>query len=193
MFSESFQLHMLVKTTTSRLFLLLSILLLSVLIFSGCMYSREISHIRRDIEREFPGAEFEKEFVISIGPGFFDTVGWLAKLVDDDDVHRIGDYLNEIRRVKVGVYRTEQLPFEGDLELESLQRFSENGWELAVKVQDEQEIVWVLYREWYDEVRDMFILVLDDEDLIIVRIEGYLNRLLQKIVEDETYATRLLD
>ena len=58
---------------------------------------------------------------------------------------------------------------------------------------DEQEIVWVLYREWYDEVRDMFILVLDDEDLIIVRIEGYLNRLLQKIVEDETYATRLLD
>lgn len=176
------------KTISSRLFLLLSVLMIS-----GCMYSREISHIRRDIEREFPGAEFDREFVVSVGPGFFDTVGWLAERVDDYDARRIGDYLNEIRRVKVGVFRTERLPYEGDLELESLQRFSENGWELAVKVQDDQEIVWVLYREWYDEVRDMFILVLDDEDLVIIRIEGYLNRLLEKIVEDETYATRLFD
>jgi len=188
MLSDSFGMHVLLKTTTSRLFLLLSILMLS-----GCMYSREISHIRRDIEREFPGAEFDREFVVSIGPGFLDTVGWLAKRVDDYDARRIGDYLHEIRHVKVGVYSTQRLPFEGDLELESLQRFSKNGWELAVKFRDEHEIVWVLYREWYDEVRDMFILVLDDEDLVIVRIEGYLNRLLEKIVDDETFATRIFD
>lgn len=169
------------------------LLLLACLMLSGCMVSREISHVRRDIEREFPGAEFDKEFVISVGPGFFNTVGWLAERVDDYDARRIADYLSEIRRVKVGVYRTEQLPYEGDLELASLRRFNENGWELAVKVRDEDELVWVLYREWYDEVRDMFILVLDDENLVIVRVEGYLNRLLEKIVEDETYATRLFD
>jgi len=169
------------------------LILLAGLMLSGCMVSREISDVRRDIEKEFPGAEFDKEFVISVGPGFFNTVGWLAERVDDYDARRIADYLSEIRRVKVGVYRTEQLPYEGDLELESLRRFNENGWELAVKVRDDDEMVWVLYREWYDEVRDMFILVLDDENLVIVRVEGYLNRLLEKIVEDETYATRLFD
>ncbi|GMQ80780.1 MAG: hypothetical protein BMS9Abin05_0209 [Rhodothermia bacterium] len=39
----------------------------------------------------------------------------------------------------------------------------------------------------------MLILVLGDNDLVIVRVEGYVNRLLEKIVEDETYATRLFD
>ncbi len=163
------------------------------LTLTGCFYSREIAHIRRDIEREFPGSSFDREFVVTVGPGFFSTVGWLAERVDDHETRRIGEYLTEIRRVKVGVYRTESLPYEGDLELEELQRFRRNGWQVAAKVRDDDELVWVLYRERYEEVRDVFVLALSEDDLVIIRVEGNLNRLLEKIVADETYATRLFD
>lgn len=163
------------------------------LTLTGCLYSREIAHVRRDIEREFPGSSFERKFVVTLGPGFFNTLGWIAERVDDHETRRIGEYLTEIRRVKVGVYRTESLPHEGNLELEELQRFRRNGWQVAVKVRDDDELVWVLYRERYAEVRDMFVLSLSEDDLVIVRVEGNLNRLLEKIVADETYATRLFD
>ncbi len=159
---------------------------------TGCIYSQEIAHVRRDIEREFPGAEFDREFVLAVGPSFFNTVGWIAERVNDRESRRIGEYLAEISRVKVGVYRTERLPLEGTLQLEELSRFRESGWDVAAKVRDDTELVWVLYRERYDSVRDMFILSLSDDELVIVRIEGNLNRLLEKVVEDEMYATRLL-
>jgi len=174
-------------------FTTLTLCLSVCLSLSGCLYSSEIAHVRRDIEREFPGSSFDREFVLTVGPGFFNTLGWIAEHVDDHETRRIGEYMAEIRRVKVGVYRTESLPYEGNLELEELQRFRRNGWQVAAKVRDDDELVWVLYRERYDEVRDIFVLSLDNDELVIVRVEGNLNRLLEKIVADETYATRLFD
>jgi hypothetical protein len=159
---------------------------------TGCLYSREVAQVRRDIEREFPGARFDREIVLAVGPGFFSTVGWITRRINDPETRRISAYLDEIRRLKLGVYRIEALPREGPPALETLPRFRERGWEVAATVRDEDDRVWVLYRERYRSVRDMFVLSLTDDELIIVRIEGDLNRLLEKIVADERYAAHLL-
>ena len=168
------------------------LVLICGLLLSGCVVSREISQVRNDIEDEFPGARFDKQVVLSIGPGLFRTLGWIARQANDEDAYRAAEYISEMRRVKVGVYRTEHLPDGGTPDLDSLRRFERNGWMTAAKVHDDDEHVWVMYRERYNEIRDMFILVLDSSDLVIVRVEGDLNDIVERAAADEAFVRDIL-
>ena len=160
------------------------VLLIVVLPMAGCFYSREIAHTRRDLERSYPDAEFDREVVVSLGPVALRTLGWVSGLVPDEDVDMARAYLREISRVKVGVYNVEYLPSLDGFDPPSLRRFRNDGWEVAVKVQDAEGMVWVLYRENRDDVRDLYVIVLDDEDLVLARVKGHLNRLLARVMED---------
>ena len=150
---------------------------------SGCFYSREIAHTRRAIERH-TGAEFDRQVVVSIGPRTLRTLGWMVGLAPDDEARMAQDYLHEIRRVKVGVYRAEYLPDLDDVALPLGDRFERDGWEVAVQAREGGESMWLLYREYDDEVRDLYVFVLDDENLVLARINGHLNRLFARAMED---------
>lgn len=151
---------------------------------TGCIYSREISHTRRDIERHYPKAAFDKEVVLNFGPASMRVIRWTAGLVRDEDVQMARNYLREIRRVKVGVYRTEYLPPLGEMKLPALRRFEANEWETAVHVREDNESTWLLYKAHGDEVRDVFVISLSGEELVLIRVRGHLNRLVARIMED---------
>lgn len=170
----------------------LLILLVGLPALTGCFYSREIAHVRRDIERQYPEARFERQVVVNAGPVLLRLSRWVARRVDDD-ARMAADYLDEVRRVKVGVYRTERLPHLTDLDLPALRRFQRDGWDVAVRVRDDNEAVWVLYRENRRTVRDMYVLVLSDDELVIASIEGHLDRLLQKAIEDHASVSEWVD
>lgn len=163
------------------------LLLVFAVFASGCIYSREISQTRRDLERSDPGARFEREMVVNLGPISLRTLGLVGGLVDggDEDVAMARRYLREIRRVKVGVYRVEQAPDLHAFDPPALRRFQRDGWELAVKNQDEQgEVVWVFYKERKGHIRDMYAIMLSDEELVLARVRGRLDRLLARVLED---------
>ncbi len=160
---------------------------------SGCFYSREIAHTRREIERTYPEARFDRSFVVSLGPFSLRTVGWITGLVPDEDAWMVRSYLRDISRVKVGVYHTRALPTSGSMDLSSLDRLRKDGWEVAVKVRDENEHVWVLYRERRHFIGDIYVLSLDEEELVIARIRGNLSRLLENVLEDHADLTWIED
>ncbi|MFT4605700.1 MAG: hypothetical protein ACI9W4_002444 [Rhodothermales bacterium] len=153
---------------------------------AGCMYSREITHIRDDIE-EILGAKFEREVVVTVGPRTFRAASWITGRVPDIYAQMASDYVREIDRVKVGVYRVERRPTTTDLRLDKVPRFKRSGWEVLVRVEEAGDTVWVLYREKYENVRDMLVLVLDDEQLVIARVEGHLNELVRLAVADAAF------
>jgi hypothetical protein len=168
-------------------------LLVALPSLTGCFYSREIAHVRRDIERQYPEARFERQVVVNAGPVLLRLSKWITRRVDDEDARMAADYLEEVRRVKVGVYRTEHLPDLEKLDLPALRRFQREGWDVAVRVRDADEAVWVLYRENRYTVRDMYVLVLSDDELVIASIEGRLDRLLQKAIEDHASVSEWVD
>ena len=151
---------------------------------TGCFYSREMAHLRRDLERAYPDARFDREVVVSLGPPALHALGWIARRVPEDEAQMAADYLYEVKRIRVGVYKTEVLPPLDDVDLPRLRRFREDGWEVAVKVRERDEMAWVLYRERHDTVRDLYVLVLSEDELVVARVQGHLNRLLERIVED---------
>lgn len=164
---------------------LLAAWLLLVPTLTGCFYSREIVHLKRDLEREYPEARFERTVIVRVGTGTFRTLGWLIQLAPDDEAELVGGYLRDIRRVKVGVYEVDNLPPLRALAIPRLPRFQEEGWEVAVKVREDDEVAWILYRERYGTVRDLYFVVLDDEDLVVLRFEGYLQALLERALADD--------
>jgi hypothetical protein len=163
------------------------ILLLLTLPMAGCFYSREIAQTRRDLERQYPGAHFDREVVVSLGPGSLRALGWIAGLVPEDEPQMARRYLREISRIKVGVYKTDYLPNLEDFDPPSLDRFRRDGWEMAVKTQEDNEAVWVLYKERDGAVRDIYAIVLSEDELVLARVKGHLDRLLEKVMEDQIY------
>lgn len=161
----------------------ISLLLLTGMFASGCLYSREIAHVRRDIEHAYPDAQFDRQIVVSLGPMSLRTIGWIARFVPGDEVEMATDYLHEIRRLKVGVYRSDGGGM-GGFNPNALKRFDRRDWHVAVKYRSDDDAGWILYRERGDTVRDLFLVVLSDEELVVARLEGRLNRLMERLVED---------
>ena len=163
----------------------LAIVLLFPMVLGGCIYSREITHIRDDVEDALD-VEFERDFVIVIGRRTFGSLGWVARRVPDTISRMAGDLLAEIDRVKVGVFHTED---EGSrsLAVDDMPRFRGSDWRAAVRVREEDATVWVMYRERHGFVRDMLVMTLDGRELVIVRIEGRLDALVEQAIADADF------
>jgi hypothetical protein len=168
-------------------FLVPLVLLLLVLPMTGCIYSREIAQTRRHIERELPGADFEREVVVNLGPLSLRTLRWFTGLGDDPEARHAHLLLSDLRRVKIGVYRnTQTVASLAAVDLPQVRRLEEDGWEPAVVLREESEVVWVYYRERRATVRDLYVVALDDKELVLARMRGHLGRFLIRAVQEES-------
>lgn len=103
---------------------------------------------------------------------------WLArKFVDDDEVS-----LKGIRRVEVGVYEVKGLRRGVDqpanLDLRHL-----DGWEPIVSIHEEGEDVMVLVKQQDEMIRAMLIVVAEEDEWVLVRVRGKLNRILEQAMK----------
>ena len=166
------------------------VLLVAVLapLLAGCLYSREIAHTTRALESDLPGASFDRQVVISLGPGALRLAGWITGLVDrtDADLQAARDMLHDVRRVKVGVYHAAFRDGLDAVELpERLRRVLEReGWTMALRVAEDDAFVWLYYRERRGTVRDLYAVVLGDGELVIARLKGRLDRVLARVMEE---------
>ena len=174
--------------------LLIALLLLIVGVSTtGCFYSREISQTRRGLERHYPDARFDQEGVVSLGPAALRTLGWLVGLAPEEEAQMAKEYLHEIDRVKVGLFTIEDMPDLDDFDPPAIRRFRDDDWEVAVKTREDDEIIWVMYRERHNTVRDIYTIVLTDDELVLARVKGHLNRLLEKVMQDHYELRNLVD
>ena len=88
-------------------------------------------------------------------------------------------------RVQVAVYDTSDMPSMSNIKMPSrLKDLEERGWETAVKVREENEAVWVMYRIDDDSIRDLYVVVLSDEELVLVKATGNLDRIMARALID---------
>lgn len=154
----------------------LAALLVVTVASAGCMWAPELASVCRDIEQQVPGASFDREFAMTLGPVSLA----FAKLVTAfiPDAREARGYLRDVSRIEVAVYDVDSMPtVEGVRMPDRLQRMSDEGWETAVKVREDDNVVWLMYRIENDAIREMYVVVLDTDELVLVKARGRLDRL----------------
>ena len=174
---------MMTLTTSFKNTLGISAFLLMGAALNGCAYTSEITQTKQEIEHH-SDVDAETGIVVSLGPGLFQTAGFLTKFVDDEDAQTASRLAYGIRRVKAGVYPLSYDSDFGDLDVPELRRFKKKGWKVALKVEDHNEVGWILYRERKRRVRDLFVVVLTEDELVLARIQGNLTELLELALDE---------
>ena len=158
------------------------VLALTCLLLSGCLYSREVARTRHAIERAYPEARFDREVVFSFGPLSLLSARLATGLMPSETRDEVRPYLRTLRRVKVGVYRAEGLSSLETLDLPQVRRLRKKGWETAIAIREPEATTWILYRERRSSVRDLYVLTLSEEELVMVRLKGRLDKLLTHVM-----------
>jgi hypothetical protein len=150
---------------------------------SGCLWAPELANVRRDIERQIPQARFDKEIELSLGPLSLALARVVTRFVPDAREAR--SYLRDVRRIQIAVYNAHDLPPTTGVEMPAvLRELQAQGWVTAVKVRDGQELVWVLYRLENERVTELYVVALDDEELVLVRAKGKLEKLAARALQE---------
>jgi len=160
------------------------ILLAVVAATSGCLWAPDLAMVRKDIERQLPGASFEKEIELSLGPISLAFARLVTRIVPD--AREASGYLRDVSRIEIAVYNAERVPPARDVKMPQKLKdmTSGEGWEMAVKVRDDDELVWVLYRIDDDSIKELYVVALDSDELVMVRAEGKLERLVARALEE---------
>lgn len=155
------------------------ILLLLIVIgtTTGCLWAPNLSAVREDIERQMPGVHFDKQIELTLGRVSLLFARLITAFVPDArDASR---YLRDVNRIELAVYDTDgtstkqvSMPDR----LSTMQK--QEGWELAIKVHENDDHVWVLYRADGEKIKEVFVVVMGDGDLVMVKAQGRLERLI---------------
>jgi hypothetical protein len=161
-------------------------------LFSGCLWAPDLDRVRREIEEQMPGVSFDRQFAISLGPISLGLVRLITRLVPDAAEAR--SYLKDLSSVKVAVYDAENIPEDPNLKmpskLESL--VNKEGWEVAAKVRQDTETVWLIYRTQQDEIKDLYVVALSEDELVLVRAHGNIDQLVTKAMRDHVEPNALV-
>jgi len=161
-----------------------SVIMMSLL--SGCLWAPGLDSVRRELQAQLPGAHFDRQFAISLGPISLGLARAVTGMIDDKDAREARVYLKEVHKVKVAVYEAYDVPRDVRVHMPRKVRemLEHKGWEMAVKVRDEGEHVWILYKEKDSVVRNLFVIVLSEDQLVLVEADGRLDRLFRKAISE---------
>jgi len=155
---------------------------LVILSSPGCFWSPELANVRHDLERQLPGASFDKNVELSLGPVMLTCARVVTSMIPGAREAR--PYLSGVSRVEVGVYEA-HIDSLSDLHMpKRLQSLLQDGWETAVRTRDDHEAVWLLYRPDGERVKEIFVVVLNDDELVMVKARGNLERLVAAAMDE---------
>ena len=157
-------------------------------VFSGCLWAPGLDRVRKEIETQLPGARFDRQFALSLGPVSLGLAKTIVRLVPGTEEAR--EYLKDVSSIKLAVYEGANIPDRSRLETprQLADMVKNDGWEIAVHANQDDEAVWLLYRSDGDVLRDIYIVALTDDQLVLVTAHGNIDELLVKAVRNRRFA-----
>jgi hypothetical protein len=151
-------------------------LLLLALASTGCVTLRGPEDVRRGIT-DATGVRFEREMGLTVKRSGMWLARWGMRIAGEDEIS-----LRGLRRVEVGIYLPKN-PGDGAASAR-LEMSQFDGWSPLVRVHEEGEEALVLVRERDGEVRGMLVVVSEPEELVVVRMKGKLDRILEEAMSE---------
>lgn len=168
------------------LFLTGSLVLLSSLTSTGCMLATPGLGNQRDaLEAQIPGARFDRTFGIRLGRLSLGLTRSIIRATEDEDedLDQAMVALRHVKGVQVAVYETLELPAAGTAAFRPPRTDHLDGdWFVAADIRGRDHAGWALARTSSKGIiRALMIGVLDEDQLVLVRIKGNLEALLERL------------
>lgn len=169
----------------------LAIALAVFLASSGCM-SLEMTRLRNHIDRGMPEAEIGKGFAVSFGFLTMGTARTVLALSDDGDesTAMARALLRNVKKVKMGRYDVNGRVALNEIETPPIfDAYEERGWIPVVTVRETDELIWVLAKEKRDDLRDLLVVVLNEDELVVAKMSGNLTEAVAAAMAESDWAS----
>ena len=169
-----------------RRLLVLSLVLLPLV--SGCVFGNE--RIRDEVDTiawDLRPMEIEPQAELRIGRGILGLASTVARWSNDRDADFVADLLDEVDAVDLGIYTLHGDWHESPdgLTTSGVEELKDLGWRVVVRTREHHDgDRWILYRG--DSAKDQMLVVgFEDEELIVLRLEGQLGGILDNAIRRE--------
>ncbi len=163
---------------TASLFLLLPL-------WTGCITATPGLHsISHKLERELGDVRFESKAGIKLGRLSMLLTRSIAGMAlgEDEEDRLAGEILRGLRKVEVASYRAVSAPgggFSSHRDRDFDASLHRSGWQILARVQEDDEAIWVAYREEEEEIRRLLVVVVEEQEMELIRISGHLDQTLR--------------
>lgn len=154
---------------------------------AGCKSAPSPQMVAWELEDRIEGAEFEKEFAFSLGRVSMGLAKSIVNLGLDESDPEL-EALRAVRRMALAIYRVESLPSLDSLEgIRGLDEgLARSGWFRVLYAREEDSGTWVYARgNPSGALSNVYIVALDPEELVIVSLQGSLDRMLAAVLADD--------
>jgi hypothetical protein len=155
----------------------LCLLLAAILSGTACIGFRGPEQIRKEISFN-SGVKLDREMGFTVRRSGMWLVRMGLRIAGKDEIS-----LRGVRRIEVGIYQVRGSESGGHIEV-PLEARSFSDWDPVVRVHEDDEDVLVMVREKKGSVRNMLVVVSDDEELVIVRMKGRLDDILEEAMAE---------
>ena len=171
-----------------------AVVLLPVLVLivcSGCLTSRTANRVTADLEQELPALRLDEEMSLTLGRMSLALARAVLHLgdadLDDDEMA----FIEGVRRVEIGIFQVvESADSGGPPRLYRLgKNLARKGWSNIVRTSEEDEYTWVFSKtDAKGDLRGLVVVVLEDDELLVVRLDGELQEALARATMDDPQA-----
>ncbi|MBT8385777.1 MAG: DUF4252 domain-containing protein [Ignavibacteria bacterium] len=178
------------KTKSIILFAVITFFLVTL---TGCIgVNRQFSEIKNKIMGDL-GDDYKTEFQFSVGSSLIHVSSWFVDLAADEEY--VDDMIREISSVQVGVYnRIEDATHHTSFStLNSIdEEMNSNGWKYLVRTIDRNELTTIYISADPEELlKKMFIINLNDDELVIVEVNGDLKKVITYAIEERNFNLKM--
>ena len=164
---------------------------LILLLVAGCLWTPDLDEVQSMVARQIEPATMKTEVKLSLGSTALSLAKLITVFADVDAEAR--SYLSHIDHVDINVQEISGLSSVRDIHWpdDVMKSLEDEGWEILVKAREDDEIVFVLYKPHRNTIRQMYVMALSLDELVLVKIEGSLDAMMAQAMEDHGFAREI--
>lgn len=159
-----------------------------LLLLNGCFgVSEEFRSYQKDLIGPSAPSQ-EEEFEISLGRVQLYFAEKLVGIFDRDLLTQM--IIHDVSKVELGVYRTTGNPDENSGSVQN--SLVQKGWQkfMFSKEGNDEVTIFLKVNDESDRIRDLLFLVSEDEEQVLIKIEGNFNRIIERLIKARKIALR---
>jgi hypothetical protein len=164
------------------------LLLAGLITLSGCIgVNKNFKDVSSKLISKF-GNDYHREIEASAGPLMINFASWVVNFSQEDEI--VDDLMRQVTNVQVGVYTmTNDRHKEKKSVMDKINsEMHARGWRYIVRSYSNDELTGVYISTNHEMFfKKMFIVAHDSEQLVLVEVEGNLDRLIQLAIHDKKF------